>query len=312
MSKKIKIISPSTSFEIAPNFNFDKSIEFFKQQGFEIELSNDWMSNQNDIDLKLEAIHEAFSDQSTDIILCSFGGFLSVNLIDRLDYDLIKQNAKPFFGFSDITVLLNAIHSKTGITTYYGPLFLSFLSQFQRKFTLEYFNKALNDSETYLLRASETIMDYDDRNESTIRPNSYWVIQEGKAEGEVVGGHIPTLSLLQGTEYFPDLSEKILLLEMNELEEGNSLTILNRLIKSLQLQKGFENLKGILIGAFHTKCNITEEKLKLALNGLFKDFQFPIVANCNFGHILPIWSIPIGGKIEIETENEIKIKVANS
>ncbi len=277
-----------------------------------MELSNDWMSNQADIDLKLDVIHEAFLDKSTDIILCSFGGFLSISLIDQLDYDLIKRNAKPFFGFSDITTLLNAINRKTGITTYYGPLFLSFLSPFQREYTLGYFNKVLNCSETYSLRASETIVDYDDRNESTIRHNSNWVIQEGSAEGEVVGGHIPTFSLLQGTEYFPDLNGKILLLEMNELDEENSSQVLTRLIKSLQLQKGFENLRGILIGAFHSKCNMSEEKLKLALNGLLKDFPFPIIANCNFGHVLPIWSIPIGGRIKIETENEINITVTSS
>jgi muramoyltetrapeptide carboxypeptidase LdcA involved in peptidoglycan recycling len=311
MNKKIKLISPSTSFEIAPNFNFNESIEFFKKQGFEIELSNDWMSKQNEIELKVEAIHEAFSDKSTDIILCSFGGFLSVNLIDQLDYDLIKENTKPFFGFSDITVLLNAIHRKTGITTYYGPLFLSFLNPFQREYTLEYFNNALSNSETYALSTSEVIIDYDDKGQSTLRENNYWVIRKGSAKGEVIGGHIPTFNLLQGTEYFPDLNGKILLLEMNELDGANSLHVLNRLIKSIQLQKGFNNLNGILIGAFHSKCNITEEKLKQALAGLSMEFDFPVVANCNFGHILPIWSIPIGGRIIIETENDIKIRVVN-
>lgn len=312
MNKKIKIISPSTSFEVAPNFNFDESIAFFKTHGFEMEVSNDWMSNPKDIDLKIDAIHQAFTDPSTDIILCSFGGFLSVNIIDQLDYDLIKQNAKPFFGFSDITVLLNAISLKTGITTYYGPLFLSFLSSFHREFTLEYFNKAINWSETYSLKTSETIVDYDDRNESTVRHNGNWIIQEGQAEGEVVGGHIPTFNLLQGTEFFPDLSEKILLLEMNELDEGNSEWVLNRLIKSLQLQKGFKNIRGLLIGAFHSKCNMSEEKLRFAINHVFQDFHIPIIANCNFGQILPIWSIPIGGRIKLETHSEIKIKVVNT
>lgn len=311
MSKKIKIISPSTSFEALPNFNFQDSIDYFKNQGYELELGNDWMSNPNDIDLKIDAIHEAFLDQSTDIILCSFGGFLAVNLVDHLDYDLIKQNPKPFFGFSDLTVLLNAIHTKTGITTYYGPLFLTFLSSFQREYTAHYFKKVLNSSSGYALESSETIIDYDDVSALTQRENNYWVLQKGNAEGEIVGGHIPTFNLLQGTSFFTDLTGKILLLEMNELDGENSAFVLNRLVTSLKLQKGFTELKGIIIGAFHSKSGMTEEKLRFALNGLLATSNFPIVANCNFGHILPIWSIPIGGRIHFTTEREIEIKVMN-
>ena len=311
MNKKIKIISPSTSFEIAPNFSFKDSIAFFGKQGFEIELGNDRISNQSDIDLKANAIHEAFSDLSTDIIICSFGGFHSINLIDKLDYELIKQNPKPFFGFSDITVLLNAIYCKTGMITYYGPLFLSFLTPFQREYTLTFFNRASNNKGNYELTSSSTIIDYDDKDQSTLRESNHWVIKKGSAKGPAIGGHVPTFNLLQGTEYFPDLKGKILLLEMNELDASNSLHIFSRLIKSLQIQSNFKHLNGVLIGAFHSKCEVTFERLKTVLKDLLENMDIPVIANCNFGHILPISSIPIGGEVIIETENDIKIKITN-
>jgi muramoyltetrapeptide carboxypeptidase len=309
LKKKIKIISPSTSFEIAPDYNFEKIREFFENKGFIIELENDWLSNKNDINLKIEAIHNAFLDKSTDLIICAFGGFSSINLIDKIDYDLIKQNPKPLFGFSDITVLLNAIYTKTKIHTFYGPLFMSFLCEYKRDYVIEYFNKSLNNLEEYDLLNSNEIIDYNDKDEITRRKNDYWVIRKGKAKGVVVGGHIPTFNLLQGTEYFPDLNDKILLLEMNELDGINSLNVFERLLQSLKLQHNFDKLNGILIGAFHSKCEVTHEAFLSLFDNLLIEMDIPIIANCNFGHILPIVSIPIGGVIKIETEHELKVTV---
>ena len=41
----------------------------------------------------------------------------------------------------------------------------------------------------------------------------YYIIQEGSCEGEIVGGNLCTLNLLQGTEFMPSLKNKILFLE---------------------------------------------------------------------------------------------------
>jgi muramoyltetrapeptide carboxypeptidase len=309
LKKKIKIISPSTSFEIASNYNFDRIKDYFEKLGFLIELSNDWLSQKKDIGLKVEVIHDAFRDKNVAIIICAFGGFTSINLVDKLDYELIKQNPKPLFGFSDITILLNAIYTKTNISTFYGPLLMSFMSEFKREYVLDYFNKSLYNCEEYELLNSNEIIDYNDTEEKTLRKSNHYIIQKGTAEGIVVGGHIPTFNLLQGTEYFPDLNNKILLLEMNELENTNSLVVFERLLASLKLQPHFNQLKGILIGSFHSSCKVTMQELQSTFDHLSLGMNIPIIANCNFGHILPITTIPIGGEIKIETEPEIKITV---
>ena len=309
MKKQITIISPSTSFEIAPNYNFKEITTYFENEGYTIKLENDWLSKTHDIDLKVQAIHNAFLDKSTDIILCSFGGFLSIKLVNKLYYNLIKNNPKPFFGFSDITILLNAIYTKTHIPTYYGPLFISFLKEFKREYVLDYFNKSLDNTNGYDLTNSNQIIDYNDKKEDTLRNNDYWVIRHGAADGITIGGHIPTFNLLQGTEYFPDLKNKILLLEMNELDEQNSLNVFQRLLQSLKLQKNFNELNGILIGSFHSKCEVTFEKLKSIVDELITKTPIPIIANCNFGHTHPIVSIPIGKVLKVTTEATIKITV---
>ena len=70
--------------------------------------------------------HDALRNNNIDIILSVLGGYNCNQLLNYIDYDLIKKNPKIICGYSDITVILNAIYAKTGIITYLGPTFHSF------------------------------------------------------------------------------------------------------------------------------------------------------------------------------------------
>ena len=47
----------------------------------------------------------------------------------------------------------------------------------------------------------------------SLESGGYHVIQQGKCEGEIVGGNLCTFNFLQGTEFMPNLKNKILFLE---------------------------------------------------------------------------------------------------
>jgi muramoyltetrapeptide carboxypeptidase len=68
-------------------------------------------------------------------------------LLDHIDYDLIRQNPKILIGYSDNTTLLTAIHSRTGLVTFMGP---SILPQFGEADGLMEYTKQL--MEAVLLR----------------------------------------------------------------------------------------------------------------------------------------------------------------
>lgn len=53
-----------------------------------------------------------------EIIIASRGGFNAVELLPKLDFSKIT---KPLCGYSDITVLLNALLAQTGKVQYLGP-----------------------------------------------------------------------------------------------------------------------------------------------------------------------------------------------
>jgi muramoyltetrapeptide carboxypeptidase len=75
-------------------------------------------------------INSMFSDDSVDLVMASQGGWGCARILHLLDYEIIRANPKPFFGYSDLTACLNAIHLKTGITTFH----VSFLYFFEREF----------------------------------------------------------------------------------------------------------------------------------------------------------------------------------
>ena len=63
-----------------------------------------------------------FLDPSISAIVANRGGFGCGRMIDLLNYTAIAQHPKPIVGYSDLTALLTAIHVKTGLVTFHGPM----------------------------------------------------------------------------------------------------------------------------------------------------------------------------------------------
>lgn len=84
-------------------------------------------------------INRMFADDSVNGVVCYTGGWGSPRVLPYLDYDLIKRNPKVLIGYSDITALLNAVHKKTGLITFHGPVGGSTFDPF----TLENFHRVV-------------------------------------------------------------------------------------------------------------------------------------------------------------------------
>ena len=69
---------------------------------------------------RIDDIHEMFSDPEVKAIICFKGGAGASRIIDKLDYELIRNNPKLFMGFSDVTVLLNNLYKYCGLPTVHG------------------------------------------------------------------------------------------------------------------------------------------------------------------------------------------------
>lgn len=144
---------------------------------------------------KVDDLHAAFLDPNVKGILAAIGGFNSNQLLERIDWDIIRANPKIFAGFSDITVLNHAILAKTGLVTFATPNFYCFGLPPESNYSLEYFRRCLfaGQPETYKVRASKEFYDYawdyDERSpRSKIVNGGLKIIQPGQASGTLLGG----------------------------------------------------------------------------------------------------------------------------
>jgi muramoyltetrapeptide carboxypeptidase LdcA involved in peptidoglycan recycling len=315
ISKKIRVIAPVRSMSIIPDTSIKLANEALENEGFELSFGKNIYEidefNSSKIESRIFDLHRAFEDEHINVILSVIGGYNSNQLLKYIDYDLIKNNPKIICGFSDMTALLNAISVKTGLVTYLGPHYSSWGMEKGFEYTKEYFLKAYTGQDSYEIvpsaEWSDDVWYLDQKNRNFIPNEGFWIINEGEATGTIYGGNIGTFSLLQGTEFFPNLNNSILAFEdTDEISPAH----FDRLLQSVIHQKDFNGVKGILIGRFQKGSKITQDKLIKIIKSKRELENIPVVANVDFGHTTPMVTLPIGGKLEFKAfKNHAIIKV---
>lgn len=314
---EVRIIAPSRSMVILGEDCKKIATQRLETLGLKVTFGKYVMEADEDylctsVEHRAEDLNEAFRDKNVKAILTVIGGFNSNQILDFIDYEAIKQNPKIFCGFSDITALSNAIYAKTGLVTYSGPHYSSFGMLKGFEYELEYFKKMFFQPEEFEIESSKEWSDdawfIDQENREFISNEGMYIINEGKAEGDIVGGNLCTLNLLQGTEYMPNIEGKVLFLEDDGMAGNAYLVTFDRDLQSLIHTKEFKNIKAIVLGRNQKGCNMTKEKwIKLIKNKPeLKDI--PVIAGADFGHTTPIFAFPIGGHAKLEAENG-KIKL---
>ncbi len=305
----IRVIAPALSMAIISEETRRIAGERFDALGLKLtfgnhnEEINDFTSSS--IESRIKDLHDAFTDTSVAGILTVIGGFNSNQLLRSIDWNVIKNNPKVFCGFSDITVLNNAILTKTGLVTYSGPHYSTFGQKLYFDYTLDYFKKCIMSDAPFSITASdqwsddEWYLDQDKR--APLNNEGMIVINEGVAEGMIVGANLNTLSLLLGTEYFPPLNETILFLEE---DASSSPTIFDRHLQSLIHQEGFSGVRGVVIGRFQKASKMTNSLLTQIIRSKQELGNIPVIANVDFGHTDPKITFPIGGTVRIGATKE--------
>lgn len=263
------------------------------------------------IESRIEDLHDAFRDPSVHLVHCARGGFNCNQLLPHLDYDLIKKNPKILLGFSDITALGNAIYAKTGLVTYSGPSFYQFGFGTQLHYTFEYFEKCLFKDSPLAISPSDKWTDARFTPEKPDLPfehnDGHWMLQEGSAEGTIIGGNLCTLNLLQGTPYMPSLQDSILFLEDDYESHQRAF---DRNLQSLIHLPEFKGVRGLVIGRFQKATGMTRTLLTEIIASKRELRTLPVIANADFGHTHPMITFPIGGTATLkaaQSEAEIVI-----
>jgi len=288
----IGVVAPSNPIINENIEEIKKAKEIIENLGFKVKFSKNLFSNTNGYSAsakeKADDINEMFKDEDVKMIWCAKGGENSNSTFEYLDYDLIKQNPKIVCGFSDITSITNMITQKTGLVTFSGTNFKTIATD-ETDYSLKEVLKRFVDKS---LEFAET--EY-----------GYKTIQEGMAEGELIGGNLSLIRGMVAGKYSIDFTDKILFLEELGFETGPALA--SNYLYYMKQNDVFDKVKGIWIGNYTHDSQIKLEEILLDTIG--EEFKGPIIKSENFGHIDSKTVIPIGNKAKIDTNQDIKIKL---
>lgn len=299
---EIRVVAPSRSQAIIWEKTHHNAMNFWKESGFNLTFSKNCFEidkyQSSSIASRINDLHEAFQDPNVKMIITSIGGFNANQLLPYLDYNLIIQNPKIFCGYSDITVLENAIYTKTGLVTYSGPHYCTFGFDGEPEYTRKVFYDCLTQNEPLRIIPSKTA-------------SQYSVLQDGMCEGTVIGGNLCTLNLLQGTPFMPDIRNKVLFLEDDNIMGEYFSYEFERNLQSLLQIEGADAIKGIVFGRFDASCGMTSERIGDIVHDKVSD-NIPIIYGVDFGHIFPLITFPIGGNVCIKASKDNVEIVFNS
>ena len=291
----IGVVAPSNPI-VGDNIEeLNRAKEIVEKSGFKVKYSKNLFSNTNEYSStakeKAEDINEMFADKNVKIIWCAKGGNNSNSVFEYLDYELIKQNPKIICGYSDITSLTNIITEKTGLVTFSGTNFKTIATD-ETDFS---YKQALS-------RFVDGNLEFGPKNEK------YLTLQDGKAEGELIGGNLSLTKELVCGKYSIDFTDKILFLE--ELGYEAEPAVVSNSLYYMKQNVVFDKIKGLWIGNYQHESGITLEKI--IFDVLENKYKFPIIKSNNFGHIENKTVIPIGTKAQINTEEKVKIKLVEN
>lgn len=312
---EIRIIAPSSSLSIISKKNRELAVKKLGELGFKISFSKNAEEidefESSSIESRVSDLHEAFADKNVKGILTAIGGFNVNQILKYIDYDLIKNNPKILCGFSDITALSNAIYAKTGLVNYSGPAFANFGMLTGTDYTIEYFKKCLMEKKSFEIKLSEKWSDdkwyLDQKKREFIKNDGELIINEGEAEGKIIGGNLCTFNLLIGTEFMPSIKNSILFLED---DEESKLKHFDRNLQSLLHQLEFSQVRGLVIGRFQKVSEATNEKIMKMIETKRELKNIPVVANLDFGHTSPLFTFPIGGTAKLSANKDsIKLEI---
>jgi muramoyltetrapeptide carboxypeptidase LdcA involved in peptidoglycan recycling len=150
---EVRVVSPSSGLGFVPVGQREIAAE--RLEGLGLRCSFTGVGEELDrfdsspVEERVAELHEAFADPGVAGLLTIIGGYNSNQLLDHLDYDLIRENPKILCGFSDITALATAIYARAGLVTYSGPHFSTFGMVRGIEYTIEYFERCLMRGEPF-------------------------------------------------------------------------------------------------------------------------------------------------------------------
>lgn len=268
----ISIIAPSGGVESDENLlratAYLKSLGYNVKWGKNVLKTNKYLAGTDNE--RLEDLHNAFKDKGINAIIALRGGYGAIRLINKIDYNLIKQNPKIFAGYSDITGLSAMLLKHSGLITYSAPMINGdFGIKSKDKFTIDNFFKTVATTEKQEIKAQT-------------------ILKEGKASGITFGGNLATLVSLCGLDFIPNQKFIFFAEDLNE-----PVYKLDKMFTQLlNIEEFRKNISGIVFGEFLDIDN--DDWLNSLQKEIVQELKVPAISGLKITHAREKLTIPIG------------------
>ncbi len=273
---------------------------YMTRSGYNVKAGNNVLAKIGDyaagtVRQRAEDLNNAFADPEVKAVFTLVGGMVASQILESVDFELIKKNPKIFVGYSDATTLQMAILAKIGMLTFHGPNALSLPDFKVSGYTLTNLWRVLT--------ATSAV--------GTIKPQSVWQeVRQGSAEGILFGGNLSCLSKLLGTAFDPiakldnifGKEEKFILFWEEDYEQFSEIM---RMLWQIRNSGFFARVSGMVVGKLTAVAEVDYQDFppkKQLIREVTEPFNFPILYGVDFGHDVPKATIPVGLRTAMDTK----------
>lgn len=224
-------------------------------------------------------LQQALDDPNVKAILCSRGGYGLAQIIDKIDFTRFQENPKWVIGFSDVTILHEAL-LKTGYTSIHGGM-------------AKQLTELPNNSQPLVLL--ENILKGNFPTYKVIaNPNNRF----GKAKGRLIGGNLSVFLGMRSTPFDLPYQDSILFIE----DVGEKPYQIDRMMQNLRISGALSQISGLIVGQFSD----TEEDPDMnatiyeIIAGAVKDYTYPVCFNFSAGHVDDNYPLLLGANIALD------------
>lgn len=268
-----------------------------EERGYRVKMRDDLFAQEGYLagsdERRREELMQAFLDPEVDAVFPGTGGYGTMRILDRLDYQAIRRHPKILIGFSDISGLHLAINRHAGLVTYHtpSPMYGLGSEEGMEPFTEQSFFQAITNADCngYVIEVPE----------DAPQPVA---IGRGKARGRLTGGNLSLISALEGTPFAIDTRDAILMIE----DTREAPYRIDRMLRQLQLAGKLATIRGAVLGQFTRNYSredqITEDprySIEGVLRQYFEPLGVPVLMNFPVGHHPMNASLPMGGEVEV-------------
>lgn len=267
--------------------DYRQIVNGIEQLGFKVKLganiykkTHGYLASEQE---RADDLNNMVFDNEVKMIL--FGGGWGANeVLPLIDYENIVRHPKLFSSYSDGTSILNAIHAKTGLITYYG-LGAGEFRDLKHYDYIQFVNHFVCGNRADLLCGC----------------GEWRMIRSGSCKGILIGGYTMNFAWLVGGDYLKyDAGQKYILF-IEDHEKFSEPVMVSAYLSHIEQSPFISNVSGLIFGHYSNDLPVT---LLQRLERFGDKYSIPVIYTDDFGHYTKHSILPIGVSARLDADTQ--------